>query len=108
MPGNRHHLSSGFTLRGDAASARSGDHAPLPMATPNAAGWMLAGAPAHALADYYLAALGTRPVPSRGAFDPSAIKSLLPRIYLLELRRLPGARPMPFLRGGETVTTLPL
>jgi len=58
----------------------------LPAALPNAAGWMLASAPARVLADYYLAARGDRAVLRRADFDPAALKSILPRLFLLELR----------------------
>ena len=59
---------------------------PLPAAVPNAVGWPLATNPARALADYYLAARGGNAMLGRADFNPAALKSILPRVFLLELR----------------------
>jgi hypothetical protein len=69
-----------------AQNGSSGGAAALPPLPRNSAGWLLGTAPARALADYYLAARGDAPVLSRATFDPAALKTILPRVFMLELR----------------------
>lgn len=79
-----------------------GGGAALPPLPPNSAGWQLGTAPARTLANYYLAARGDDTVLSRAVFDPAALKTILPRVFMLELR---SEREMRIRLCGTCLTT---
>jgi hypothetical protein len=74
----------------------------MPAMGPCPLGWPLSTQPARLLAEYYLKARADQPIMPRDAFNPADLKSILPRVFLLELR---SAKELRIRLGGTCLTT---